>query len=129
VKVAAADNVFFDLSNFNFEIQQTSAVDEGLDVPTTIGRITLYENRPNPFNPSTAIGFDLPAASDRVTLRIYDTSGRLVRMLVDEALPAGSHTAEWNGLDVAGVGVPSGVYLYELRSGTQSMSRRMILLK
>jgi len=129
VKVAAADNIFFDISNVNFEIQATSSVDDGREIATTSGRISLHENRPNPFNPTTAISFDLPAAADRVTLRVYDLSGRLVKTLVDEALAAGLHTAEWNGRDLAGAGVASGIYLYELRSGAESMSRRMILLK
>jgi hypothetical protein len=130
VKVAAADNVFFDISNVNFQVQTASSVDDGRDIAVAPnGRIMLHENRPNPFNPTTAISFGLPSASERVTLRVYDLAGRLVKTLVDEALGAGLHTTQWDGRDPAGAASASGVYLYELRSGTESMSRRMILLK
>jgi hypothetical protein len=128
VKIAAADNVFFDLSNTNFEILAVEAVEDGREVVST-NRLVLHENRPNPFNPATAIAFDLPATADRVTLRVYDLSGRLVKTLADGVLTAGRHTVDWDGRDLAGGAVASGIYIYELRSGAESVARRMILLK
>ena len=127
VKVEAADNVFLDISNFNHTISVTDAVD-GQDVVSTTGKLVLHENRPNPFNPSTTIAFDLPSAG-RTSLRIYDLSGRLVKTLVDAQLTQGSHTASWDGTDLAGVTAASGVYLYEIRTAAERETRRMILLK
>jgi len=127
IKVAAADHVFFDLSNFNFTIQSTTGIDEPLAAPVP-ERLTLAENRPNPFNPSTTIAFALPQPG-RASLRVYDMKGRLVKTLVDESLPAGGHSAAWDGSDVSGGNAASGVYLYELRAGGERLTRRMLLLK
>ena len=88
----------------------------------------LHQNSPNPFNPSTEIGFSLPRPSE-VVLDIYDISGKRVRRLLEEHRPAGQHTAQWNGLDERGSPVVSGVYFYRLMAGKQSDSRKMILLR
>jgi len=88
----------------------------------------LQQNSPNPFNPSTEIGFSLPRPSE-VVLDIYDISGKRVRRLLEEHRPAGQHSARWNGLDERGSPVVSGVYFYMLRAGKQSDSRKMILLR
>ncbi|MCK9994959.1 MAG: hypothetical protein KAH56_01625 [Candidatus Krumholzibacteria bacterium] len=65
---------------------------------------------PNPANPGTFIGYELPRAS-RVVMRMIDVRGRLVRNLVDGWRPAGAHRAFWDGRDNAGRAVASGVYL------------------
>lgn len=92
-------------------------------------RTTLHQNHPNPFNPATTIRFDL-ATTGRVRLRIYDVAGRLVRDLVDEAMPAGfGRTAIWNGLDDASRRVSSGVYLYQLEFGDFTATRKLIFLE
>jgi ligand-binding sensor domain-containing protein len=70
-------------------------------------------NYPNPFNPSTTISFDQPE-DDFVTLKIYDISGRLVRVLMQEHKLAGEHSILWDGLDDAGQKVAAGVYLYRI---------------
>ncbi len=82
------------------------------------GQLVLRDNRPNPFNPQTQISFDLPSAGP-ASLRVYDLSGRLVATLVDAPLTAGSHSATWDGTDLNGQAVASGVYLYELRAGAR----------
>lgn len=64
---------------------------------------------PNPFNPSTTISFSLRSA-DHVRLGVYDLRGRLVTMLVDGPVAAGSHEVQWHGRDHAGVPSPSGAY-------------------
>ncbi len=61
----------------------------------------LYPNHPNPFNPRTTIRFDLPAAG-QVRLVVYDLAGRLVRVLVEGEVSAGSHEAVWDGRDATG---------------------------
>ena len=88
----------------------------------------LRPSYPNPFNPSTTIRFDI-ASRSRVELRVYDVSGSLVRTLVDEDMPAGSHQVQWNGRNDAGDPASSGVYFYRLTAPGFSDVRKMTLLK
>ncbi len=91
--------------------------------------IALHPSRPNPFNPSTSIGFDLPEAG-RVSVRIYDGSGRLVRTLTDAgALPAGTHALTWDGRDDNGAGVSSGVYLIRFQAGGRLFTQKIVLAR
>ncbi len=89
----------------------------------------LHQNVPNPFNPTTTIRFDL-AATGQVKLRIYDVAGRLVRTLLDAPRPAGAaQSVTWDGLDDVGERASSGVYFYRLEAGTQSFTRKMVVMK
>jgi hypothetical protein len=97
-------------------------------VETPAAAFHLSQNHPNPFNPSTEIRFSTPAKG-LVQLRIYDVSGRLVRVLVDKALPAGWHTASWDGRNGTGTSVASGIYFYQLRAGKLVESKKMVLLR
>ncbi len=90
--------------------------------------LRLMQNRPNPFNPRTTIGFTLPQAAP-VRLRVFDLAGRLVATLADRSLPAGSYEVPWNGRDTAGRSVASGVYFYQLEALGIRRSSRMTLLK
>jgi subtilisin family serine protease len=90
-------------------------------------QLRLAQNVPNPFKPSTSIRFQ--AGGGRTTLRIFDLRGRLVRTLIDQSLPSGSHRAEWDGRDDGGRRVTSGVYLYALAEGGRSAQRRMVLVR
>jgi hypothetical protein len=83
----------------------------------------LYPNYPNPFNPGTTIAFALPAAGP-VAIIVYDLSGRLVTTLLDQPMPAGHHEVRFNAGQLA-----SGVYLYAIRTGTYSETRKMVLMK
>jgi hypothetical protein len=67
-------------------------------VPATF---QIYQNVPNPFNPSTAIQYDVPAVGGRVSLKVYDTRGRLVRTLVDRVETPGEKQVTWDGRDHA----------------------------
>lgn len=88
----------------------------------------LDQNHPNPFNPTTQIGYQV--ANDRqVTLKIYDVKGALVRELVDGVQSAGAYTVIWNGTNSAGQAVSTGVYFYRLTVGKFVQTRRMVLLK
>jgi hypothetical protein len=91
----------------------------------------LGANYPNPFNPSTRIPFEVPAARDGqpVRLEVLDQRGRQVRTLVAGSLPAGRHEAVFDGRDRAGNAVPSGGYLARLRLGDAVESRIMSLVK
>jgi len=88
----------------------------------------LMQNYPNPFNPETNLEFALPYAA-HVTLTVYNVLGQSVVTLVDGELPAGTHEVQWRGTDQQGRAVASGVYLYRLQAGTETMTRKMMLLK
>ncbi|MCK4546459.1 MAG: hypothetical protein KAW17_03365 [Candidatus Eisenbacteria sp.] len=90
----------------------------------------LAQNRPNPFNPQTEILYRLSSGSAvPTTLKIYDTTGRLVRTLVDEDLGTGEYRSFWDGTDDNGHPVSSGVFFYRLVSGAEGQTKKMILLK
>ncbi len=88
----------------------------------------LAQNVPNPFNPVTKIRFGLLEASP-VSLRIYDATGRLIRVLVNGQRPAGRYETIWEGLDDAGRPVASGVYFCRLTAKTFSEERKLVLLR
>lgn len=90
--------------------------------------VLLHPNYPNPFNPTTHLRFDLEKPA-RVTLQIYDPLGRPVRTLMDGPVPAGAHTAQWDGGDDVGNPMPSGVYVGRLTTARSTQSRKMILLR
>jgi spore coat protein A len=92
------------------------------------GAFNLHQNSPNPFNPVTVIGFELPA-SGAATLKVFNVRGQEVRTLVSESLPAGVHSIEWDGKNNLGNGVPSGIYFYQLRSGDLVQMKKMVMLK
>jgi N-acetylneuraminic acid mutarotase len=83
----------------------------------------LSQNYPNPFNPSTTIRFDLPKSSF-VTLRVYDLLGKEITTLVNEKKSSGEYTIDWNGKDL-----PSGLYIYQLKAGDFTETRKLVLQK
>lgn len=91
----------------------------------------LNQNYPNPFNPATEIRYDLPEcrSNHSVILTIYNVLGRQVKILVKQYQPAGSHNVFWDGTNMLGQRVPSGVYVYALQVGDLQMSRKMLLMK
>jgi hypothetical protein len=89
---------------------------------------SLMQNKPNPFNPSTDIGYSIPQSA-RVSLEIFNINGQKVRTLVNEVQGAGEHTVIWDGKSDYGDHVASGVYLYRLTAGETTTTRKMTLLK
>ena len=108
-------------------IQQASGDQLAADQLVPI-RVTLSQNHPNPFNPSTTLRYGLPAGA-RVQLVLFDALGRHVRTLVDERQSAGFHTVLWDGRNQRGAQVASGIYIYRLRAGSHEISKRMLLMK
>ncbi len=103
----------------------------GPELPRAAGPV-LYQNRPNPFNPSTTISFELNlAAGERqeIRLQIFDLRGALVATLLEGSFPGGRHSAEWNGRDANGRPAASGIYLCRLTAGGESRLRKLVLLK
>lgn len=88
----------------------------------------LVQNYPNPFNPSTTFRYGLPEASD-VKINIYDISGKKIMEWDMKNKDAGWHHVIWNGKDAQGDQVPTGMYIYHLRSGEFSDTKKMILMK
>jgi subtilisin family serine protease len=95
-------------------------VEVDMGIPT---EFTLDQNFPNPFNPNTIIRFALPVAGG-VSLNIYNTLGEKVASLINKEMAAGYHEVSFNASEL-----PSGLYLYELRSGDFSSVRKMLLMK
>ena len=90
--------------------------------------LQLDQNYPNPFNPETKISYVLPRTS-QVALKIYDLLGREITTLVNEKQAAGRKTIVWDARDSRGMEVSSGIYFYSLGAGSESVTRKMLLLK
>jgi hypothetical protein len=87
----------------------------------------LVENSPNPMRTKTIISYRL-AKGARVSLKIYDCTGSLIKTLVDKKSKPGSYSVTWNRLDENGKVQPSGVYFYKMESATFCETRKLILL-
>jgi len=88
----------------------------------------LYQNFPNPFNPTTKIKFEIPgqARNDNllVTLKVYDLLGREIATIINEEKPIGEYEVEFDA-----AGLPSGIYFYQLRSGNYTETKKMVLIR
>jgi hypothetical protein len=91
-------------------------------------RITLEQNRPNPFNSTTEFEFALPEES-QVRLDVYDMLGHKVASLVNETLGAGTYGIQWDAKNDFGSRLPSGIYLYRLTAGEVGITKRLILVE
>jgi hypothetical protein len=106
--------------DFNGTSEYSNEVEVNVNIPKDY---VLGQNYPNPFNPSTSISFGIPSNSE-VSLKVYDLLGREVATLVDKYKSAGSYKIDFNA-----IGLPSGVYVYQLRAGSFNATKKMILLK
>jgi hypothetical protein len=88
----------------------------------------LLQSYPNPFNYSTKITYNL-ARPGRVSIKVYNTAGQLIRVLSDGFKPAGRHSEAWNGRDCRNEAVANGVYFYCLVTGNRFSESRIILIK
>lgn len=102
-----------------------------LDVSGVTSRVlTLWPNRPNPFNPRTLLSFSIPGLrSAPVELTVHDLSGRVVRRLVQESLAPGFYEFEWDGRNDDGHPVSSGLYLARLKARDEERNQKLMLLK
>ena len=88
----------------------------------------LFQNHPNPFNSQTVILFHLPENS-AINLSIYSSSGHWITTLAAGKYPAGKYRFEWDGRDASGLSIPSGVYIYQLKTNHHSSVRTMMYIK
>ena len=103
--------------------RQVSILDE--TIPITFN---LYDAYPNPFNPMTTLGYDLPE-DGFVNITVYDMMGRKVKTLVNSLQTGGYKSVKWNAMDNQGHLVPAGAYLYKIEFSHFVVTRKMILLK
>jgi len=103
---------------FIFDNRPATSADFGIQIPP---EYNLFQNFPNPFNPSTLIRFDIPTTG-KVSLKVYTILGEEVATLVDEFKTAGRHEIVWDA-----TGRPSGVYFYRLHVESTSGARRNFL--
>jgi hypothetical protein len=96
--------------------------------PEDPGEPELQQNYPNPFNTSTEVAFYLPRSAP-VKLEVFNVVGQSIITLADESLPAGRHVVHWDGCDVSGKPVASGIYFYRLETAGAVAVRKMILMK
>jgi hypothetical protein len=111
-------------TNLDFEAPPEYGLEVSIDRESTMpGEFALYQNFPNPFNPTTNISFTLPL-SENVQLSVYNVLGQRVATLVNGTMPAGTHTVNFNAANLA-----SGVYIYSIRAGNFVQNRTMMLVK
>jgi len=103
----------------------TSVEDPGFTIPSAF---RVGPAVPNPFNPATAIAYEIPTAA-RVTVTIHDARGRRVRTLHDAEQGPGAHRVVWDGTGDDGGSLASGAYMCRIAWGGESASRRLLLLK
>jgi len=103
-----------------FLFQVPTSSDPEVEVPHDL---TLSQNYPNPFNPSTVISYEI-TAQQHVRLSVYDVTGRLITVLVDQQQAPGEYQVTWDAGQLA-----SGVYIYRLESGGQILTRNMTFVK
>lgn len=88
----------------------------------------LLDNYPNPFNPTTTIGYNLPANA-HVKVEVINLLGQTINTLVDQALEAGHHEVVWDGTNSNGKSVASGIYFYRIQAESFTATKKMMLLK
>jgi photosystem II stability/assembly factor-like uncharacterized protein len=114
-------------SMYKMDLSDITGLDT--DEPSPVAStFELYQNFPNPFNPTTKITYNLPRG-EHVRLKIFNTLGQEVRTLVNQRQSAGNQSVIWEGKDNHGKVVSSGVYVYRLSAGDEIQSRKMILLR
>jgi hypothetical protein len=119
---AAVDDILLDV------VRSSSAAVGPVDVEAVRAANGIVSVSPNPFNPSTAITYQVGDMS-AVKLQIYDVHGRLVRTLVDGTVEAGSHTVLFDGRNAAGARLASSVYFLRLETPAVMQVRQVTLVK
>ena len=113
------------VKNFQFPSGQLATDKDPDQIPNDF---TLEQNFPNPFNPVTTIRYTV-SNQQQINISIYDMRGNLVKNLLNSIQWAGVKMVQWDATDNYGAAVSAGVYLYKIKAGTFSETKKMILLK
>jgi plastocyanin len=129
---------YYCIPHESFDMKGTITVEAsvgiGDDEETNSGPLpramNLSQNYPNPFNPSTTFTVQVPDGETHETaLRVYNIRGSLVSTIVSGRLSGGEYHFGWNGRSDLGEALPSGIYIYRLEYGNQSITKKMTMLK
>ncbi len=116
--------------DYSIQFKARASSTSSTDRVSSIRSLQLSQNYPNPFSlseaPLTTIGFTNPKAG-AVMVKVYNLLGREVRTLVNEFKPSGSFVVTWDARDNHGALLPPGIYIYKLMSGSNNLTRRMVL--
>lgn len=113
-----------DLGAYEYASEMEPTNTEDLPMDNLLPRkFLLLPNYPNPFNPLTTIGFQVPEKS-HIVIEVFDVTGRRVALLIDNTLPAGEYKTSFDASNYA-----SGIYLYRIKTTDFSQTRKMLLLK
>jgi hypothetical protein len=111
---------------YNDALPPTSQIDQ--NPAGSLSTYALLQNYPNPFNPSTRIGYEI-LNQTHVTLEIFNSLGQKVATLCERMQPSGKYEVTWNGADLQGRALPSGIYWYRLRAEGTTQLKKMVLMK
>ena len=120
------------------EVYEPIAVEAGIAVPVQTSTeeigvpehtgLVLRTGYPNPFKRHTTLAYELPA-SEHVQISVYNQLGQQVKILVDETKPLGAYQVVWDGQDLSGRPLPSGVYVFRMTAGNQVKTSQTILIR
>jgi hypothetical protein len=113
--------------NVLLKVESSTDADDWDDNPNSPYGFALFQNHPNPFNPETQIGFKLSTDS-QVKINIYNVAGRLVKTY-QGYYSSGYNSISWDGTDMSGRDVASGVYFYRMEAQGFSDQKRMVLMR
>lgn len=113
----------------NYTIRVSSGITGIGDEAPIPDRYALYQNTPNPFNPTTEIRYDVPSPGGRVRFCVYDVNGRMVRTLFEGEQTGGQKSLVWDAKDDRGMPVSTGVYFYRLEAPGFSETRKTVVMK
>ena len=123
------------ISNAQLELIETWIMEGALEeilivdeMNITPDQLTLYQNYPNPFNPTTVINYKIKNKI-YIGIDIYDLKGNHIKNLLSKKMIEGSHRVQWDSKNKKGLKVPSGVYIYTIKSNVFIKSKKMILVK
>jgi Cohesin domain/FlgD Ig-like domain len=120
--------VGFDLRDAANQVLARGTDNLGVFGSSNVNRVMLFQNYPNPLNPTTNIVFALPTRTT-VDLGIFDLTGRRIATLISGPTDPGVHMMEWSGRDRNGHDMPSGVYFYKLRAGNDTETRKLVITR
>jgi hypothetical protein len=121
--------VLFRSNGNESHVSETASLLVGIDDLKSLPEIfELSQNYPNPFNPTTTLAYRLPERAD-IKLNIFDITGQMVREWSISDQQAGWHQVIWDGRDMSGNLVSTGIYIYSLQAGDFVSTKKMLFIK